>query len=56
MLSKSNHGSCLQGAYSLEKEIEKSNNHTNLKTATTMGVLKRDIYSAMKIPIGNSIS
>ena len=34
-------GPCLQGTYSLEKEKEKSNNHTNKsKTANTMGSLK----------------
>lgn len=55
MLSKSNRGSCLHRAYSLEKGTEKSNNHTNLTTATTMGVLKGDTYRAMQIPTGNSI-
>lgn len=57
ILNKNPHVSFhLQGTYSWEKETEKSNNHTNkLKTATTMGTLKGDIYREMKILIGNSI-
>lgn len=50
------HGSCLQGAYSLEKEKEKSNDHANLKLQTmVVGALEGDIHSAMKILIGKSL-
>lgn len=43
MMSKSSHGSCLQGAYSLGKETEKSNNHTNLTLQPQEGLLKETL-------------